>query len=95
MLRVLKPAGKVLILEFSLPQNPVIRKCCLLYLRNIVPLVGKLISGDYDAYRYLNRTIEAFPSGSDFCRLMQTAGFINPIATPLTSGIVSLYTANK
>jgi demethylmenaquinone methyltransferase/2-methoxy-6-polyprenyl-1,4-benzoquinol methylase len=67
----------------------------LLYFRNIVPLLGRLISGDNFAYRYLNRTSESFASGDEFCSLLQDAGFINAEAIPMTFGIVSLYYADK
>lgn len=95
MHRVLKPGGKIFILEFSIPKNRVIRTLYLLYFRNIVPLLGRLISGDNFAYRYLNRTSESFASGDEFCSLLQDAGFINAEAIPMTFGIVSLYYADK
>jgi len=95
MHRVLKPGGKIFILEFSIPKNRVIRILYLLYFRNIVPLLGRLISGDSFAYRYLNMTSESFASGEEFCSLLQTAGFINAAVIPMTFGIVSLYYADK
>jgi demethylmenaquinone methyltransferase/2-methoxy-6-polyprenyl-1,4-benzoquinol methylase len=95
MHRVLKPGGKIFILEFSIPKNRVIRTLYLLYFRNIVPLLGRLISGDSFAYRYLNMTSESFASGGEFCSLLQNAGFINAEAIPMTFGIVSLYYADK
>jgi len=67
MYRVLKPNGRALVLEFSLPHNRLIRGAYLLYLRHIMPRVGALVSGDSYAYRYLNETIETFPYGGAFC----------------------------
>ena len=95
MLRVLKPAGKVLILEFSMPSNRVARLLYLFYLRYIIPLLGKIITGNFAAYRYLSKTIQTFPAGQDFCRLMQKAGFVNVSAVPQTFGVVTLYSAVK
>lgn len=95
MHRVLKPDGKVLILEFSIPQNRLIRSFYLLYLRNIVPLVGRILSGDGYAYRYLGRTIEAFPSGDDFCAIVRTAGFVNVKPIPMTFGVATIYKGEK
>lgn len=91
MKRVLKPGGRVLILEFSLPGNRLLKACHLFYLRHILPRLGKMISGDDQAYRYLNKTIETFPYGDKFCRLMNKAGFIESSCIPLTFGIVSIY----
>jgi len=93
--RVLKPGGRALILEFSTPSNPLFRPLYLLYLRHILPVLGGLLSGDRTAYRYLNRTIESFPSGKDFCAIMQTAGFENVKAIPLTLGIASIYQGDR
>ena len=95
MYRVLGDGGKALILEFSLPKNPVIRFGHIFYLRYVLPLVGGLISGDYAAYKYLNTSIEAFPYGDDFCNLMRTAGFESVTAHPVTFGIATIYEACK
>jgi demethylmenaquinone methyltransferase/2-methoxy-6-polyprenyl-1,4-benzoquinol methylase len=95
MLRVLKPGGRALILEFSIPSNPIVRFGYLVYLRHLLPRVGGLISGDSEAYRYLNRTIELFPHGDAFLSLMRRAGFDNPIADPVTFGVASIYRGEK
>jgi len=95
MHRILKPGGRALILEFSLPANRPFRACYLFYFRHILPRLGALISGDSYAYRYLNETVETFPYGEDFCDLMRGAGFQNVTATPLTFGIASLYQGEK
>jgi demethylmenaquinone methyltransferase/2-methoxy-6-polyprenyl-1,4-benzoquinol methylase len=93
--RLLKKGGKVLILEFSMPANRILRGCYLFYLRFFVPLLGRLLSGDNRAYRYLDTSIENFHSSNDFCRLMQKAGFSNVNATPLTFGVAYLYQGTK
>ena len=95
MYRVLGVGGKALILEFSLPKNPIVRFGHLFYLRYVLPLVGGLISGDYAAYKYLNTSIEAFPYGEDFCNLMREAGFESVTAHPVTFGIATIYEACK
>ena len=92
--RVLKPRGRCLILEFSLPRRP-IRAFYLLYLRHILPWLGGIISKNKEAYRYLNQTIEHFPSGKDFCLLMEGAGFKEVRAIPMNLGTVTLYIGEK
>ncbi len=94
MHRTLKPNGKALILEFSIPSKW-IRPFFLFYLRNILPKVGGLLSRQIEAYRYLNRTIEAFPSGDAFCALMKEAGFEEPKTYPMNLGSVTLYVGEK
>ncbi len=95
MYRVLKPAGRVLILEFSLPESRVFRWVYFFYFRRILPKIGKWISGDNEAYRYLNETVETFPYGEAFCELMRKTGFKNVEAIPLTFGIASIYSGDK
>ena len=95
MLRVLRPGGRALILEFSLPANGLIRRLHLFYLRHLLPRVGGFLSGDVAAYRYLNQTIETFPYGQSFCDWMEQAGFENARAVPLTFGIATLYIADR
>jgi len=92
--RVLNPKGRCLILEFSLPPKP-IRGFFLFYLRHILPRVGGLLSRETAAYRYLNQTIEHFPSGKDFCLIMKEAGFIRLRAIPMALGGVTLYVGDK
>lgn len=95
MCRVLKPAGKLLILEFSLPKNIIVKMFYLFYLRCVIPVLGKIITGDFAAYLYLSKTIQTYPSGVDFCRLIQSAGFSDVQAVPLAFGTVILYSAFK
>jgi demethylmenaquinone methyltransferase/2-methoxy-6-polyprenyl-1,4-benzoquinol methylase len=93
--RLLKKGGTALILEFSMPANRVLRGCYLFYLRFFVPPLGRLLSGDNNAYRYLDTSIENFHRPEDFRRLMQKAGFSNVSATPLTFGVACLYQGTK
>jgi demethylmenaquinone methyltransferase/2-methoxy-6-polyprenyl-1,4-benzoquinol methylase len=90
--RVARPGGKLVVLEFSLPSNRLMRFFHLAYIRYVVPVLGRLLSGDASAYTYLNKTIETFPYGEAFCRLMATAGWRDVSVKPLNGGIVSLYT---
>jgi demethylmenaquinone methyltransferase / 2-methoxy-6-polyprenyl-1,4-benzoquinol methylase len=91
MRRVLKPGGRCIVLEFSIPSSPTLRGFYLFYLRNILPRIGNLISGDSAAYTYLNKTIETFPHGEGFCAEMRRAGFSDVTAQPQTFGIASIY----
>jgi len=93
--RVLKEGGRVLILEFSLPGNGRVCGAYLFYLRHILPRIGGWISGDPYAYRYLNETIETFPYGEAFCRLLKAAGFTNVVAHPVTFGVATIYQGDK
>lgn len=94
-LRVLKPQGRLLILETSLPKNSLIKKLSLLYLRHLLPKIGGWVSKQRDAYVYLNETIETFPSGKNFCAILEQAGFTHVRATPLTFGAVSIYQGDR
>ena len=95
MYRILSDGGKALILEFSLPSSALMRRLYLFYFRYILPVVGSLISGDSYAYRYLNRTVETFPYGEEFCCLMRQAGFEDVTVHPLTFGIATIYEGRR
>lgn len=95
MHRVLRPGGRALILEFSMPHNAAFRRGYLLYFRHILPRIGAIISGNGYAYRYLNQTVEHFPYGQAFCRLMKDAGFTQIQAHPLSFGIATIYQGEK
>lgn len=94
-LRVLKPGGKMAILEFSLPQKGFFRPCIIFYLKHILPRIGRLFSKDPIAYAYLQNTISHFPSGSSFIQFMEQAGFRNIQEKRMTFGIVTLYVGEK
>ncbi len=93
--RVLNSQGEAFILEFSLPRNRLIKACHLFYLRNIVPTLGGFFSGHREAYRYLNKTIEEFPSGNDFCWIMKQAGFASVRTITLFAGVATIYKGKK
>ena len=93
--RVLTSHGKLIVLEFSLPKNRIIKSLYLFYLRHIVPCIAGLISHKRCAYLYLNKTIEAFPKNEEFCKEIENAGFCHVKAHPLTFGIATLYTGEK
>lgn len=95
MHRILKPGGRALVLEFSLPGNALFRAGYLFYFRHVLPRVGALVSGDGQAYRYLNQTVETFPYGEMFCDHLRAAGFREVRAFPLTFGIATLYQGDK
>jgi demethylmenaquinone methyltransferase/2-methoxy-6-polyprenyl-1,4-benzoquinol methylase len=95
MHRVLTPGGKLLILEFSLPSNSLIRPLYLLYLRHILPRLGAVISGNPQAYRYLNQTVESFPHGETFGQMVISAGFVEVELYPLTFGVATIYRGIK
>ncbi|HEY2811216.1 MAG TPA: bifunctional demethylmenaquinone methyltransferase/2-methoxy-6-polyprenyl-1,4-benzoquinol methylase UbiE [Rhabdochlamydiaceae bacterium] len=94
-LRVLKPKGRLLILEGSIPQNVWIKPIFLFYLRHILTRIGGILSHNINAYRYLNQTIETFPCGERFCDLLKEAGFTRARAHPLMGGVVSIYSGDK
>ncbi len=94
-LRILKPGGRFLILEFSLPASALVRALYLFYFRAVLPHIGGLISGEPHAYRYLNQTVETFPYGKSFCNLMQKTGFSNITCIPMTFGIATIYIGEK
>ena len=93
--RILKPGGRALILEFSLPGNRVVRWCYLKYLRSVVPWIGAVVSGDRQAYRYLDESIESFYRPEAFSALMRKAGFREVSVIPLTLGVASIYRGVK
>ena len=95
MFRVLKPAGKLVILELSVPANPVIRWCYKLYFLKILPAIGGWISGDRGAYEYLPASVLRFPAPAKFMEMMQQAGFRNVQHKSLTFGICRMYIGIK
>lgn len=95
MLRVLRPAGKVVILEFSKPRAFPIKQAYNLYFKYITPSIGKLFSKDASAYKYLPESVAAFPDGKQFIDLMKKIGFENTKWRPLAFGICSIYTGTK
>ena len=95
MYRVLKPGGKLLILEFSRPKNPVIKPLYNFYLGTVLPKLAGVVSGDKEAYEYLASSIAQFYDPEELLSMMDKAGFSNTSAKPLTFGIVTIYTGIK
>ncbi len=93
--RTLAPQGRLIILEFSHPQNKILRFLHRGYLNRVVPIVGKWLSKNKVAYQYLSQTIATFPQGKAFESLLKQAQFTNLKIKPLTFGIVSLYIGEK
>ncbi len=95
MLRVLKPDGKAVILEFSKPKSAIVRQFYSFYSSKICPWLGKVISKDAAAYTYLNESVEAFPEGENFATILRNIGYKEITINPLTFGIATIYTGKK
>jgi demethylmenaquinone methyltransferase/2-methoxy-6-polyprenyl-1,4-benzoquinol methylase len=95
MMRVLKPGGRVFILEFSKPQHAPMKQLFRFYFHRVMPLIGRSVSKDAAAYTYLPKSVDAFPQGAEFLSLLTTAGGRGAKARSLTGGIATLYTALK
>ncbi|BCU79504.1 ubiquinone/menaquinone biosynthesis methyltransferase [Luteolibacter sp. LG18] len=94
MRRVLKPGGRLVILDFSLPRG-VLRGPYRFYLHNVLPKMAGALTGQKDAYEYLGGSIEAFPSGDAMITLLERCGFVDASCTPMTFGVVSFYEATR
>lgn len=95
MCRVLKPGGKSVILELSVPGNPILKSVYKLYFLHILPLIGGLVSGDRAAYRYLPASVLKFPSPEKVCSMMRSAGFSEVRTKALTFGICRMFIGIK
>ncbi|MEK9628422.1 MAG: bifunctional demethylmenaquinone methyltransferase/2-methoxy-6-polyprenyl-1,4-benzoquinol methylase UbiE [Nitrospinota bacterium] len=95
MHRILKPNGKIVVLEFSFPANGVLQWLYRFYFEKILPLTGRIISGHKNAYSYLPASVANFPQGEAFKNMLEDSGFNEVTSRPLTLGIVSLYTGRK
>jgi demethylmenaquinone methyltransferase/2-methoxy-6-polyprenyl-1,4-benzoquinol methylase len=93
--RVLKPGGKLKIMELSVPSNALVRMLYLFFFRKVLPIIGNLFSKHKDAYSYLNQSVEDFPCGNEFKILVDNAGFKNTSYEELTFGIATLYCGDK
>lgn len=90
MHRVLKPGGRLVILDFSLPTG-ILRIPYRLYLHHVLPRMAGWLTGQRDAYEYLGGSIEAFPAGAAMTDLLESCGFSQARATPITGGVVTIY----
>lgn len=95
MHRVLKPNGKLVILELSIPSNPVIRWFYKIYFLKVLPVVGGWISGDRGAYSYLPASVLKFPAPERFVLMLKDAGFNEVSHRAFTFGICSMYVCTK
>ncbi|OGR03069.1 MAG: SAM-dependent methyltransferase [Deltaproteobacteria bacterium RIFOXYD12_FULL_50_9] len=95
MWRGLRPGGKLLILEFSRPTNPVVKPLYHFYLNRVLPRVAGLVSGDKEAYEYLASSIAEFYEPETLLTMMRQAGFSKAFRRPLTFGIVTIYVGIK
>jgi demethylmenaquinone methyltransferase/2-methoxy-6-polyprenyl-1,4-benzoquinol methylase len=95
MYRVLKPGGRIAILEFAMPTTPGVRTAYRWYFNRILPLIGRIVSRHKGAYGYLPASVGAFASPDEFVTILRHAGFTDISASPLTAGIVFLYTGRR
>lgn len=94
--RVVKPGGQVLILEFGQPQIPVFKQAYNLYSQKVLPLIGGWITGQKEAYRYLQETSSRFPCGEEFIQCMKNSGSYDKVLShSLTGGIAYIYQGFK
>lgn len=95
ILRVLKPNGSLFVLELSEPQNGIVRWFYNLYFKNILPFIGKKVSGNAAAYRYLQQTVEKFPMPKEFIKMLQEIGYQDIKHKAFSFGLCRLYQAKK
>ncbi len=95
MNRILSKEGQAVILEFSLPVNPVLRRAYLLYFKHVLPRIGRIFSKDEQAYSYLPASVETFPSIAEFEESMRQAGFREIRHWKLLNGVAVIYRGTK
>ena len=93
--RILKPNGKIVVLEFSFPNNMILQWLYRYYFEKILPITGRIISGHKIAYSYLPSSVINFPQGEAFKKILEYSGFKDVSLKPLTLGIVTLYIGIK
>ena len=96
MHRVIAPGGRIAVLEFSTPTNPILRRLYLFYFQRVLPFIGQRIAPNRDsAYHYLPASVLEFPDGEALARKMTEAGFVDAKFKPLTFGVATLYVGRK
>jgi demethylmenaquinone methyltransferase/2-methoxy-6-polyprenyl-1,4-benzoquinol methylase len=95
IVRVLRPGGRLAILEFAIPTQPIVRHAYLWYFRQILPRIGRLLSRHDAAYSYLPASVGAFAAPEEFVTILRQAGLAEVSAISLTLGIVYLYTGRR
>ena len=91
----MKPGGKAVILELSVPDNKRVRAVYDLYFLHVLPWIGGIVSGDKAAYRYLPASVHNFPSPKDFCGMMEAAGFRNVRCKTFTMGLCRMFVGER
>ncbi len=95
MFRVLKPGGKLVVLEFSKPKKRFFKSLYNLYMKVIAPQAGKWFSKNKDAYQYLTKSVKAFPDGHDFLHILKQTGYTDTYLKTLSLGICTIYCGRK
>ena len=95
ILRVLRPGGKLVVLEFSRPKTQPVKAFYGFYMNKVAANIGKLLSKNNCAYGYLDESIRKFPEGKDFTAILEVVGFTNTLIKPLSLGICSIYCGTK
>jgi demethylmenaquinone methyltransferase/2-methoxy-6-polyprenyl-1,4-benzoquinol methylase len=95
MLRVLKPGGKMVVLEFSKPKQWLFTGLYNLYMKVVTPGIGTWISRNKEAYKYLSSSVKAFPEGETFLHILDKTGFTNTYLKRLSLGICTIYCGRK
>ena len=92
---MVRPGGRIAILEFGMPTLPGLAPLYRWYFRRVLPWVGRCVSRHGSAYAYLPASVGAFPSGNEFRRLLDDAGFVDTTAVRMLLGVVYLYAATR